>query len=175
VIHSGEYYYQHPDNHYHQYLGGNISGQYHHENDEQSTFSVPHPVGTIERSVSRSSKGGDNVETSSQVARSIVSGLFRQMPRFESETSLHVSSPSSGPGSNVSHVSSHHVGSKVDQIEEEEVLEEIEMQAEEMRATKSLDNGSGEKTLADTNLETFSDEGSELSEGAKKARAPVHG
>ena len=111
--------------------------------------------------------GGENVETSSQVARSIVSGLFRRMPRLESETSLHVPSSSSGPGSHVSHVSSHHAGSQVDQIEEE-VLEEIEMQAEEMRATKSLDNGSGEKTLADINLETFSDEGSEMSEGAKK-------
>ena len=50
----GENYYQHPDNHYHQYLGGNISEQYHHDNDDQSAFSVPHPVGTI---VSRSSKG----------------------------------------------------------------------------------------------------------------------
>ena len=53
----GGNYYQHPENYYHHYLGGNISGQYHPDNDQQSTFSVPHPVGTIERSVSRSSKG----------------------------------------------------------------------------------------------------------------------
>ena len=106
--------------------------------------------------------GGGNVETSSQVARSIVSGLFRRMPRVESETTFHVSSPNSGPGSHVSHVSTHHAGSHVDQIEEE-VLGEIEMQAEEVIATKSVD-GSGEKILA----ETFSDAESELSESAKK-------
>ena len=93
--------------------------------------------------------GGENGETSSQVARSIVSGLFRRMPN-------------SGPGSHVSHVSTHHAGSHVDQIEEE-LLGEIEMQAGEVIATKSVD-GSGEKILA----ETFSDEESELSESGKK-------
>ena len=93
--------------------------------------------------------GGENGETSSQVARSIVSGLFRRMPN-------------SGPGSHVSHVSTHHAGSHVDKIEEE-LLGEIEMQAGEVIATKSVD-GSGEKILA----ETFSDEESELSESGKK-------
>ncbi len=52
---SGESYYQHEDNQY-QYQEGDISGQ-NHDNEELSTFSAPHPVGTTNRSVSRSSKG----------------------------------------------------------------------------------------------------------------------
>ena len=95
------------------------------------------------------------------MARSIVSSLFRRMPGPESDA--HVS-PSSDPGS---HISSQSRGRRPlgDQIEE---LEEIEMKSDKVIGTNSLD-GSGKKVMAaDINLETFSDEESELSETAKK-------
>jgi len=76
-----------------------------------------------------------------------------------------VSSTKSGLGSHVStHVSSQSRGPHADQIEE---LEEIEIKSDEVIGTKSLD-GSGKNILADINLETFSDEESELSDTAKK-------
>ena len=50
----GEHYYQHEDN---LCQGGDLSGQ-HHDHEELSTFSVPHPAGTRStEGVSRSSLG----------------------------------------------------------------------------------------------------------------------
>ena len=87
------------------------------------------------------------------------------MPGPGPETESRVSSTKSGLGSHVStHVSSQSRGPHADQIEE---LEEIEINSDEVIGTKSLD-GSGKNILADINLETFSDEESELSDTAKK-------
>ena len=92
------------------------------------------------------------------MARSIVSSLFRRMPGPESDT--HVSLPSSDLGSQISSQSRGR-RTLVDQIEE------IEMKSDKVIGTNSL-GGSGKKVMADINLETFSDEESELSETAKK-------